>query len=561
MLLAFLYPRLTQLHFKINFGIRMKKVLKGIVFVIVLFFVISKGLEWWLESSFESKINKNPERSYDITYEDFDLDNFFTGVTLTEMKIEPLNAKAGSVVTGRVDHATLNGLVWIDLLVGRRLNMQEIAFVKPVFKVEIGKDSTKNKGGKGLQTMFGDILSRADLKSFSLEKGSVMFLNSETQDTIGQVKNIDILATELETDALQFNHLIPFKMGDINIDIRDGSFQLNDYTFMNLGHFHYNLKNKEILLKEVALGYNKSWVEVSREIGFQNDVIEFDVKEIGIHQLEPSSEFYTQLDIDAGSVSIDGLNIKLQRNKNLQRPADTAKPMFQGMINAIPVDLKLDSLSISNSTLAYGELGLKKLKTGYITIGDINGSVTGITNKEDHQAVVGSLHANIHATLENKAGLNLVMDAPYSNETFQVDLDVDDMKFTDFNSTLKPLVGVEMLSGYIQKIKYHMEANSVYSNNHLVFDYKDLNLEVLKEEDTNEPKRRVFQSAIANAAIHPSNMPGDKKYSTATYSYQRNIYRSPINYIIHGLIEGFTYIVPKKGIQNLLHKKKKPKKN
>ncbi|WP_189361344.1 hypothetical protein [Algibacter mikhailovii] len=539
----------------------MKKVLKGIVFVIVLFFVISKGLEWWLESSFESKINKNPERSYDITYEDFDLDNFFTGVTLTEMKIEPLNAKAGSVVTGRVDHATLNGLVWIDLLVGRRLNMQEIAFVKPVFKVEIGKDSTKNKGGKGLQTMFGDILSRADLKSFSLEKGSVMFLNSETQDTIGQVKNIDILATELETDALQFNHLIPFKMGDINVDIRDGSFQLNDYTFMNLGHFHYNLKNKEILLKEVALGYNKSWVEVSREIGFQNDVIEFDVKEIGIHQLEPSSEFYTQLDIDAGSVSIDGLNIKLQRNKNLQRPADTTKPMFQGMINAIPVDLKLDSLSISNSTLAYGELGLKKLKTGYITIGDINGSVTGITNKEDHQAVVGSLHANIKATLENKAGLNLVMDAPYSNETFQVDLDVDDMKFTDFNSTLKPLVGVEMLSGYIQKIKYHMEANSVYSNNHLVFDYKDLNLEVLKEEDTNEPKRRVFQSAIANAAIHPSNMPGDKKYSTAAYSYQRNIYRSPINYIIHGLIEGFTYIVPKKGIQNLLHKKKKPKKN
>ena len=90
----------------------------------------------------------------------------------------------------------------------------------------------------------------------------------------------------------------------------------------------------------------------------------------------------------------------------------------------------------------------------------------------------------------------------------------------------------------------------------IVFDYKDLNLSVLKEQEEDKPKRKVFESAIANAAIHSSNMPGDKKYNTATYQYKRNIYRSPINYIIHGLIEGFTYIVPKKGIQYLLKKKK-----
>jgi hypothetical protein len=451
----------------------------------------------------------------------------------------------------------LNGLVWAELLFGKRLNMEEIAFVKPVFNVEISKDSTGNKGGKGLQAMFGDILSRADLKSFSLQNGAVVLMEAKTQDTLGQVKNIDILATELETDAIQLNHLIPFQMGNISIDIKESNYQLNDYTYLSLGRFQYNLKKKEILLKDIELGYTKSWVAVSRELGLQNDVIEFDAKEIGIHQLEPSSEFYTALDIDAESVTIEGLNIKLQRNKNLARPKDDVKPMFQGMINAIPIDLELDSLRIHNSSLSYGELGLGKSETGYVTLGDINGSIIGITNKPNRQKEIGFLHANINATLENKSALNFALNVPYSEQTFQVDVSVKDMKFTDFNSTLKPLVGVEMLSGHIRRIEYHMEADSVWSRNHLVFDYKDLSLEVLKEQDKDKPERKVFESAIANAAIHASNMPGDKKYSTATYSYRRNIYRSPINYIIHGLIEGFTYIVPKKGIQNFLHKKKK----
>lgn len=538
----------------------LKKITKVILVLALLFVIISKGLEIWLEKNFEAKINKNSERSYNIIYEDFNLDNFFTGVTLEEVKIEPLNPTTGSVVTGQVDYATLNGLVWVELLFGKRLNMREIAFIKPVFKVEMIKDSTANKGGKGLQTMFGDILSRADLKNFRLKNGSVVLLDKETKDTIGQVKNIDILATELETDAVQFNHLIPFQMGDIHIDIKNATFKLNEYTYFNLGSFKYNLKNKEIFLKNVELGYNKSWVAVSREQGFQNDVIEFDAKEIGIHKLEPSSEFYTELDIDAESVTIDGLNMKLQRNKNLPRTKNTIKPMFQDMINAIPVDLELDSISISNSSLSYGELGRNKSKTGYVVLGDINGSITGITNKRNHQENIGSLHANISSTLENKASLNLELNAPYGKKSFQVDVKVDDMKFSDFNSTLKPLVGVEMLSGQIKRIQYHMEADSVWSKNHLIFDYKDLNLSVLKEQDEDKPKRKVFESAIANAAIHSSNMPGDKKYSTATYRYKRNIYRSPINYIIHGLIEGFTYIVPKKGIQNLLHKKKKKKK-
>jgi hypothetical protein len=62
----------------------MKKLLKIFLIVVASLVIIAKGLEWWLESSFESVINNNPDRAYNITYDDFDLHTFFKGITLDE---------------------------------------------------------------------------------------------------------------------------------------------------------------------------------------------------------------------------------------------------------------------------------------------------------------------------------------------------------------------------------------------------------------------------------------------------------------------------------------------
>lgn len=69
----------------------MKKITIRVLVVLGILFLIMKGLEWRIESKFQDRINSNPERAYNITYSDFDLDTFFKGVTLDEVRIEPLN--------------------------------------------------------------------------------------------------------------------------------------------------------------------------------------------------------------------------------------------------------------------------------------------------------------------------------------------------------------------------------------------------------------------------------------------------------------------------------------
>ena len=535
----------------------MKKIGVRVLIVLGILFFIMKALEWNIESKFQARLNSNPDRTYNITYSDFDLDTFFKGVTLDEVSIEPLNPGKGTVITGHVDYATINGIIWREFLFGKKLNLNEIAFEQPLFEVTLSKDTTKRTSGKGLQLLFGDILSRADLKRFSIQNGSIILRDPDSKDIKGQVKRINILATEIETDSLKFKHLIPFQVGNLNVDIDSATFKPNDYTDISLGSLHYNLMDKEILLSDISLGYSIDWVEVSKREGVQNDIIELNVNEIGIHKLEPSSNFYTQLDIEAQKVSIDELNIKLQRNKNIPRPPDIVKPVFQGMINSIPMEVLIDSIQISNSSVTYGELEALKSESGSLKIQEINGTINGITNMPKEQMNKGQLDATISASLIGKAGINIELNVPYDKETFSLAVDVGAMDLTSLNPTLKPMAGVEMVTGQMSRIQLHMNAGAVQSQNKLVFDYSNLHVKMTSEKSKDKSKKKVLLSAIANTAIRANNMPDQHNYLIAEYQSKRNIYRSPINYIVQGLIHGFTRIVPGKAVQNIINKDNK----
>ncbi len=537
----------------------MKRIAIRIIIIIGILFLIIKSIEWWLEQNFEATINSNPERSYNITYSDFDLDTFFKGISLDQVSIEPINITEGSIIVGHVEYATIKGLAWRKLLFGKRLELQEIAFKNPKFEVTLSADSTKKANGRGMQNLFGDILSRANVKRFSIQNGSVEIKEKSTGNIKASLKSLNVEAREIVTDSLHWKHIIPFDLGDLKITIDSVAVHLNDYTNLSLGQFRYDLKQKEIILNDISLGYSIDWVNVSKRLGFQNDIIELKLKELAIHNLQPSSEFYTRLDIVAEKISIDSLDIKLRRNKNINRSPDKQMPMFNGIIEGIPLAFKLDSLQITNSTVSYSELGVNKHESGTVKINEINGVISKVTNIPENQAEWKQMTANIDSKIATTP-IKVSLTMPYDMEFFALNVDVGSMNLKVLNPTLKPLAGVEIESGQMQHIHYTMNAGTYVSKNKLIYDYTDLHLNLIKENADKKAKKLVIKSLIANSAVRNNNIPSDKNYLTAEYESTRNIYRSPINYIIQGLIHGFTRIVPGKGIQKLINKDKKKSK-
>lgn len=539
----------------------MKKITRRILIILGILFLILKGFEWWLEQNFSDRINSNPGRAYNIEYDDLDLHAFLKGITLDSVRIRPLNeVKGAAKIIGDVDYATLKGLVWADLLFGKSLNIREIVFKQPVFEITLRTDTVKKSSGKGIQDMFGDILSRGDLQSFRIENGSMILKEPETGKVKGSIKKVNIFANELQTDSLQLTNLIPFYLGGLIIDIEDITFDLNEYTHLKLGHIKYNLEQKEINLLDLSMGYSIDWVAVSQKIGIQNDVIEISVKEISILELEPSNSFYSNLDILAQKVLIDSLNIKLQRNKNLTRPPDKVKPMFNGMISSIPIRVEIDSVHILNSTLTYRELGVNKDESGSISFRKINGVIGGLTNNPQKQKKIKMLDADLSANFNDYAPIDININVPYGKEAFRLNAEMNKMDLKELNPMLIPLTGVEVKSGELMKLKYTMDAGTHQSKNNLIFDYQNLQVALIKKKENHKYKKRPMISAIAQAAVKNNNYPEQQNYLTSSYKMERNQYRSPVNYIVQGLIKGIASIVPGKNIGKEFTKDKKKKK-
>ena len=534
----------------------MKKVVITILIVLAIVAITNKGLEYWIKSNFQANINSNPNRDYNITYSNFNLSNFFDGITLDQVNIEPLYHKTGTLIRGHVDHAKISGLGLKDLLIHKSLLIDEITFKKPKFEITLSTDTIQKTSGKGLQSMFHDILSRAKITNFHIKNGSVVLIDPITKMVKGEVKKLNVLASHLETDTLKFKNLIPFQMQDLEITLDSVSFELNDCKYFRLGRFQHRLQEKMIVLNDITLGYSTDWIDVSKRLGIQKDIVELNVKEINIQQFEPSNNFYTQLDVLAPKVLVDELDITLRRNKNIPRPPDVAKSSFQGIVNAIPIEFIIDSLQISNSSLTYGELGAKKYQSGSIKIENINGNINGITNITKHQRHIGEIETNIKASLLGKSRLNFALQIPYDRlETFSLDLDVGKMNMKHLNSIIKPLVGVEIVSGQMHQIQFHMNAGQNQSNNRLVFDYDNLNVKI--SDDHKKSKKKSVLSAILNGAIRKHNLPHERRHIIAKYQFKKNKYRSPINYIIKGLLHGTTKIVPGKLAQKIISNKKK----
>ena len=539
----------------------MNKRTKVILIVLGVLFVVYKGLEIYMEHRLGSLINASPDRAYDIRYNSIDLHALFKGVTLDEVEIVPVAVDSGGTeVRGTVSYANMDGLVWYQLLLGKKLNMDGIRFARPTFVITLPTDTVKKSSGKSLQELFGDIIYRAKLSRFEIEQGSVVVMEPSGEEIRGRLSNFNLVANEIKTDSVIWTHLVPFELGGFEASIDSMSYKINDFTRVRSGKMAYRMEDSKLTLNDLQMKYTMHWKEVSRKLGKQTDLLEIDLKELYFEGLEAKSELYSDLNLNASKISIDSLLFVDHRDKNMPRPPDEIKPMFKGMIDAIPFTVKVDTILLKNSAIHYGELGVGKDDAGLLRFEEVNGRITRLTTLPQEQEIYKTFGALIHARINGVADVSLDLTVPYDREAFHVFVQLGNMDLTRLNETVGPMAGVEVVSGKMDRIRFEMQATEYISHNKLLFDYSDLKINVIKEGEDHEMHSNAFMSAIANTAIRHQNKPGEGKYLTAEYVSQRNRYRSPFNFMWTSLSDGMTHIVPGTFVQKIIGVDKESKK-
>ena len=527
----------------------MKKLLSIIALSILgLVLVVGLTAKWYVETVFEDVINSNSQRAYDVTYESLVLHTFLKGITLKSARIEPLHVSdTASTIHGSVELIELEGVVWRDLIFSKEISISDMVFINPDFDVYlVERDShhqKKSKSTKGFQQLFGDILSRGEVQSFRLEKGYAEAKHKSDSTLVLIIKDFNLEASEIETDSIQAQSMIPFKVGRFQSSLDSAYLRINPYTELRTGYFEYQAENSELEMNNLSLAFTDDPIKVSQLVGEQTDLIEVEVQQLKFHQLDAMSNLYTDLDIRASSMLIDGLVLKDFRDKNKNRPPDQEKVMFKGMVDNIPVPLKVDSIVLRRSHIYYSELGEEKDQAGTVHFADINGSILNVTSIPEFQQEYQGMNAHLKLSLNQVAPMELKLEVPYDREVFNLQASIGSFDPKILNQTIIPMADVEVTSGNILGLHLTMNAENETSANRLVIDYDDLGLAVLKDKH-HELHKRGLVSAIANSMIRKVNLPEEKHYQVAEYESYRNIYRGPFNYMWQTTKEGLLFILP-----------------
>lgn len=539
----------------------MNKTAKRILIGVGILFLLFKGMEWWVEFRFQKIINRNPDRAYDFRYEDFDLHSFFKGVTLEEVGIVPVSIDSGAtVIRGTVSYARLDGLKWYELAFAKNLNINGILFDRPMFKVTLSSHPKKKTSGKGFQVLFGDIISRANLKRFEIDKGSVILMSPDEQTIRGRLTNLNVKANEIKTDSVIWNNIIPFELGSLESSIDSLSFQMNDYTHLSTGRISFQTTNNKLTLSDLNMHYTEDMITVSQRVGKQTDLIEVMIGELTFENLNAVSNLYTDLDIETKKILLRDLVFKDYRDKNMERPPDAIKPMFKGMVDAIPITLSVDTIQLDNVEVQYSELGVGKEAPATLRFESINGFITHLTTIPQKQEAYKSFQANLEANLNGAAPFTFTLEVPYDRDAFTAVASFGSFDLTGLSETTKSMAGVEIVSGDVKKIHFEMRATKSSSHNKMQFDYENLKVHVVKENKQHEVKNHPLVSSLANSALRNHNVPTHGKYIKADYHSQRNVYRSPFNLMSHSLADGMMHIVPGSFVQSILGVNKDSKK-
>ncbi len=543
----------------------MKRFLIFLVILIVILAGLSLGTKFWLEKNLEGMINANPNREYQISYRSARLHHFLKGITVQNVRIVPLDTMLSKTrILGSVQKADLNMLNWRALLFDRRIQIEEMIFFRPEFEITLyQQDTTRSeKTSRSIQKLFGDILSRGEIRRFNLRGGSIL-IKRDGGEVVGKIGEIQLSANQIETDSLQWKFPIPFKVGNFSAMTRNLKFHLNEDREMEFGSIFYSTQSQSMTIRDFSLHYNKPWQEISKKLGKQVDIIEMDLDELQINKIDAKSSLYGDLDIRSKSLTIRGLDLRDWRDKNFERPPDKEKPMFFGMVDSIPIGLKVDTIRIQDSKISYSEIPKGKMVPGTIFFDKFYGSIYNVTTLETYQNIYKQYEADIETRLNNFSKATARLTVPYSGESFFLEVLMDDtLEIKKLNEPLVAVAGIDAKSGKLNRLHLLMDAGKSLGHCRLEMDYSDLALEVFNQE--NHTKKSGMLSAFANTAIRNSNLAGSRNYYVPEFEVQRNIYRGPLNFIWLAVKEGLAVILPSettKGVMKTVENWKKSREN
>jgi len=377
---------------------------------------------------------------------------------------------------------------------------------------------------------------------------SISYRNNELRckgDLAIQGLTIEKLNKSFTPDSLRF--------ADLHCNLSDVSYLVAEELHeVQISKLMIDSKEKIIQIESLKTIPQYDKFEYGRRRGYQGSWVKATVSHIKILNADIQNLFHQKLIAD--KMIIGGSNVYVFRDRRLQRKLRN-QMLPVAYMKQLPVDIRIKSLELEPSFVAYEEFPRYWIRTGTLKLMKMQMTLSPFINHPrtgdpDHMDLYAS--GSVMGSGTASAHFKMPLDGP---EVYYVKGRFEDLSLPSLNSTAENLGVFSIRSGFLNFLTFEFTMTPQRAKGKIVGEYHDLVIDKLKidDQDSTRKEKAGFSSFMLHHVIIPRDkdlsMPEGKR--TGTVDYLRDPTRFVTYYFIKSLLDGirssftFGFVLPK----------------
>lgn len=522
-------------------------ILISILIVLVIpAFILNIYFNKSIIKNIKTHIYESSHHEYILNLEALTVDLFSHSINLTNFIIEPFQKekKLNKYFVFKVKSLKINDFSILKYISERKINIYSLDFFEPELIIYIGSEQTKKneidsnstnkKIGLSIKSIKINHINIKNLKFNILNNKAEKFsiFNSLTNHLNCENINIDLSKTKI-SEAIAFKK---FEIIMDNFKCNIGNDSL--YTIKSKKLFiDYN--KSVMIFDSLKLIPNYSKNDFAKKAERQTSRLEAELSKLIISNINYKLMLDKKI-MSIHKIELTRCNLDVYRDNRLPL-AKIIRPSIQAMIKSVPFLISIDTLEMKNSKIVFEAIHPHAFSTGKISVNNFEVTVTGVQNDSCRISENQSVEALASGYIMNKGKFNLKYNFPLNTdkENFYCSGSISRMALSTFNSIIIPVKNLQFRSGIIDYINFSFTAEEKYASGIMIFNYHDLNVDMLnKLNNKNGINQKLKSILVNNFKIFESNPEIGGKIRISKINMVHNPYRFFLNYTIQSILSG-----------------------
>lgn len=523
----------------------MKKVIKIIVYVIIIGLVLLFGVQWWLEGKIKrvarEKIEEQTHGRLKVDIGSVDVSLIgrtvrFEDIIVTSDTTQPLTARNPvEYAEARIRKLVVKGIHYNrkDTVTAVKARKFELDMPRAVL---ISRKDTTSRHTEKTDTARQQNMQLA-IGKFVIRLGDISYQQARQEDTVRyQLKDFKLHIDDWKINSRP-DSLHPLCLcEDMRLSL--AGFQnrfAQGSQLLKVDSLYIDGREELISVGQIALLPQYSMEKFAVKSPGHTDWTRIITGKITLYHWDMQRLMHDHF-LQVDSVVLQRADIASFKNRQIEQ-SKKVKRLFYQSVQQLPLRFAVRRMNLNDIQVKYLELSEKGDAPGTITFNQLNGMFYDLTNVSNSHQTYYTLKAE--GKLMDKGLMQATFRLPIArqNDRFEVKGSLGKMSITDLNPMIEPLVKIRVTSGEVENLKFSITGDSIKSHVDMVFLYKDLKVRLLKEKN-GEIKVRSFLTNLVNGIILTENNPDSKGERKVEATAERDVYRSQFNYLWRSLLAG-----------------------